>query len=224
MKNSYSIITWEARGVSLPAVFTEKELWLTQKTISKLLGVTAQNITIHLREWRYNNISPFARKFLVPQTEGGRIVTRELRHYPLSTVFSLANATRRVDYILPVIELAKLYEITVPKVFTAIRKEWQFNELLMGSLSGIVKIEPQYRLNGYILDFYIPELKLGIEYDEYHHQKPNSKKEDISRQDEIQQSTGIKFIRIQQGNEIGGLNEIIKLLIVNSMSRLFAMK
>jgi very-short-patch-repair endonuclease len=89
----------------------------------------------------------------------------------------------------------------------------------MGSLSGIVEVIPHYRTHGYTLDFFIPELNTGIEYDEYRHEIPAIKSEDILRQNKLTELTGIKFIRIQQGNEIGGINEIIKLVIVNSISR-----
>ena len=221
MKKNYTEITWKAGDALLPAVVTDGELWFTQKTIGKLLGITTQALAHHLREWHYNKLPSCSKKFSVLQVEGSRVVTRRLQHYPLSTAYSIANATRKMDYILPAIELARQYKVTVNEIFTTVRKERQFSELLMGLLSDIVKIKPHYRLQGYILDFYIPELKLGIEYDEYPHQIPNNKKRDILRQDKLQQSTGVRFIHIQQGAEIEGLNEIIKLLILNSLSRLF---
>lgn len=221
MEMNYTQITWLVGDALLPAVITDGELWFTQKTIGSLLGVTTQALAYHLREWVYNNLSAGTKEFSVPKNEGTRVVSRRLKHYPLATIYSIANVTRKMDCIMPVIELANRYKVTVNETFVTVRKERQFHELLMGLLSGIVEIKPQYRIRGYIIDFYIPEMNLGIEYDEYPHQQEKRKEQDILRQNKLQQAIGVRFIRIQQGAEIEGLNEIIKLLIVNCMSRLF---
>ncbi|CAI9394473.1 hypothetical protein ABW02_23335 [Niallia circulans] len=49
--------------------------------------------------------------------------------------------------------------------------ERRFGEILKNSLEGIVYIYDKYRVDNYIVDFYIPQLELVIEYDEKHHKK-----------------------------------------------------
>jgi len=99
---------------------------------------------------------------------------------------------------MPIIKLAKQYKVTVNELFITVRKERQFKDLLIGLLYGIVDIKTQYWVQGDMIDFYIPELKLGIEYDEYPHQSEKRKKKDILRQNKLQQSSGMRFIRINR--------------------------
>lgn len=68
-------------------------------------------------------------------------------------------------------------------------------------------------MDKYIVDFYIPQLELVIEYDEKHHKKQI--KDDKIRQEYIEEKLGVQFIRVNEGKELQGLNQVIKLLLKN---------
>jgi very-short-patch-repair endonuclease len=57
------------------------------------------------------------------------------------------------------------------------------------------RIIRQYRIGGYFLDGYIPEINLAIEVDEKYHE--NNKEKDIKREEYIKQKLGCKFLRIK---------------------------
>ena len=93
-------------------------------------------------------------------------------------------------------------------------KERRFREMLNNSLEGIVDIYKQYKVDNYIVDFYIPQLvELVIEYDEKHNEKQI--KDDKIRQEYIEKKLGVQFIRVNEGKELQGLNQVIKLLFKN---------
>ena len=86
--------------------------------------------------------------------------------------------------------------------------------MLNNSLEGIVDIYKQYKVDNYIVDFYIPQLvELVIEYDEKHNEKQI--KDDKIRQEYIEKKLGVQFIRVNEGKELQGLNQVIKLLFKN---------
>lgn len=87
-------------------------------------------------------------------------------------------------------------------------KEREFGELLKKSLEGIVEVTTQYRVDKYIVDFYLPDVSLVIEFDEKHHKK--QLKEDQERQRFIEGELKVKFIRVKEDFELEGLNSILK--------------
>ncbi|MCK9429519.1 MAG: NUMOD3 domain-containing DNA-binding protein [Candidatus Omnitrophica bacterium] len=60
-----------------------------------------------------------------------------------------------------------------------------------------MKIERQYKVNGYFIDGYIKELNLAIEVDEIVHTNNIYKTKDILREKEIKEKLGCKFLRIK---------------------------
>jgi len=76
------------------------------------------------------------------------------------------------------------------------RVEFQFGEVIENMFSGF-NIIPQYPVfgNKYYIDWYIPELKLAIEFDELHHWG-NTKDDDV-RQLEIEKELGCRFARYE---------------------------
>lgn len=78
------------------------------------------------------------------------------------------------------------------------RKEFQFGEDIVNNLFSDYTILPQYPVfeGKYRIDWYIPELKLAIEFDEKHH--VSQSEADIVRQREIEVELGCKFIRYKQ--------------------------
>lgn len=94
--------------------------------------------------------------------------------------------------------------------YSKIRHEHSFEELLNGVLFSICKFKRQYTPVGtkYRIDFYEPNFNIAVEYDEEHHK--HSKQSDTNRQKEIENILNCKFVRIEKGNEVNGINNIIK--------------
>ncbi|WP_421773115.1 endonuclease domain-containing protein [Gracilimonas sp.] len=72
-----------------------------------------------------------------------------------------------------------------------------------------IKVKRQYGIGPYVLDFYIPKIRLAIEVDGGIHQQPEVKEKDINR-DAFLNRNGIEVIRFTN-NQI--LNEIEKVLL-----------
>ena len=68
------------------------------------------------------------------------------------------------------------------------------------------KFRCQHLAYGYILDFYCPKLKLGIEVDGKIHDK---QKEQDQERENILQSKGIKIIRFTGAEVIGNIEKVI---------------
>lgn len=86
------------------------------------------------------------------------------------------------------------------KVYLRSEKEVSFFDKLESALNpfGIFGIR-QYKVLGYRIDYYIPELKLAIEYDEDGHRYYNHKSEKV-RQDRICNYLDCKMYRISDDN------------------------
>jgi very-short-patch-repair endonuclease len=92
------------------------------------------------------------------------------------------------------------------------RKEIIFEQLINIALKDITIIKSQYFIDKYFIDFYIEEYNLAIEYDENYHKK--QEKKDEKREREIKDLIGCTFIRVKEGFEHEGLNEIIKAILL----------
>lgn len=67
-------------------------IWLTQKQIAELFGVTKQNISLHtidIYKSKELEKSSTVKKYLTVQKEGNREVSRELEHYNLDVIISV---------------------------------------------------------------------------------------------------------------------------------------
>ena len=107
-------------------------------------------------------------------------------------------------------DFERLYFGAVLLKYSKIRHEHCFGELLKRCLKDICNFTCQYTPNSvkHKIDFYEPNFNLAIEYDEEHHTYNYDL--DNNRQKEIENILGCKFIRIKKGNEIEGINYIIK--------------
>lgn len=89
------------------------------------------------------------------------------------------------------------------------RKEIMFKLSVEEVLEDICNVLSQYYVKGYFIDIYLPEYNLAIEFDEEYHK--NQQKEDLIRQDEIEEELGCKFIRVSEDEKLEiGLNKILK--------------
>lgn len=92
------------------------------------------------------------------------------------------------------------------------RLEIEFIKMIEKILKGICDFVPQYQCcNGkYKIDIFEYKYGIAIEYDEKHH--VSKKLEDENRQREIESELGCVFIRVKEGREVEGINEILQLI------------
>ena len=89
--------------------------------------------------------------------------------------------------------------------------EHRFGDLLDEVLRDVTPVERQRACGAQFLDFYLPELRLGVEYDERHHRCQAAA--DARRQAEIESRHGIEIIRTKQGGELACVNAILRRLV-----------
>lgn len=77
--------------------FENETLWLTQAQIAELFQTTPQNVTLHLKAiFTEGELveSATCKDYLQVRFEGGREVTRKLRHYRLEAILSVGYRVR----------------------------------------------------------------------------------------------------------------------------------
>ena len=79
------------------------------------------------------------------------------------------------------------------KTIRFIRPEFVFGEQIIEKLFNGYQIIKQFKVSKYVVDWYIPELNIVIEFDEKHHNK--NLKVDLKRQNEIEKKLKCKFLR-----------------------------
>ena len=92
-------------------------------------------------------------------------------------------------------------EIGVPcVVIRDARDEIKFGEEIVERLFSGYTIIRQFPVFGgrYRIDWYVPELRLAIEFDEAYHTSPANAAADAARQSEIEAALGCRFLRYSQ--------------------------
>jgi len=77
--------------------FADESIWLTQALMAELFQVTPQNITLHLKAiYEEGELKEGAtcKEYLQVRSEGGREVSRRLRHYNLDAVLAVGYRVR----------------------------------------------------------------------------------------------------------------------------------
>src|ERR1019366_3762757 len=72
--------------------FEHETIWLTQAQIAELFQTTPQNVTLHLKAiFAEGELSEVAtcKDYLQVRPEGGREVSRSLRHYRLEAILAV---------------------------------------------------------------------------------------------------------------------------------------
>lgn len=213
-------VTWKPRdAVVLSVIEANGDLWFSTKTLGALFGVTTQNIQIHIRDLRDAGQSFTGRLIAVAQAEGMRSITRRIKHYSFEVAHAIAIRSQRFEELNSLLDLARQNNIAKPAYRVAPIKERAFGELLLGALNGITPILPQHHVPPHFLDFFLPEWRLAIEYDERHHGSARQMLADAERQATIEQCLGASFVRVSVGQEIEALNRILKIGIRISEAR-----
>lgn len=116
--------------LSVELRYEDENIWLTQRLMAELYGVTVSDINQHLKtiyEDRELTRDSTVKKFLIVQQEGGRMVNRQTDHYCLQAIiavgFKVNNEMARA--ILPpraVPRLAAMARPSLPGTAPAIRQ------------------------------------------------------------------------------------------------------
>ena len=110
----YNIENTEER---IQVILKEDTIWLTQKAMGELFGVTAQNITIHLKEIYETKELEFestCKEFLQVQNEGKREVKRKRKFYNLDAIISVGyrvNSSKATKFRIWATKVLKEYMI-----------------------------------------------------------------------------------------------------------------
>jgi len=105
----------------------------------------------------------------------------------------IANSEKIVDKESVIKELG----IENPIILKTI-KEIDFGLILTEYCKNLkIKLLHQYSIDGFLIDFYLPELKIGIEFDELYHNTKKQVEKDNIRKKTIE-SNNIKIIRINE--------------------------
>lgn len=206
-------IDWRPTGdVTLPVIVVDNDLWFSHKSLSVLFGVTKQNISIHISDLIASGMQIDERKLLVAQREGARTITRRIKHFSFQIAHAIAMRSQRYEELNHLVDLAQVESLLKPSYKVAPIKERNFAALIIGALNGLEKVVPQYPVGPYIVDFFIPDSKIVVEYDEKHHEGPTHRKRDQKRQRFIEERLNARFVRISHDFEIEGLNAVLRQL------------
>lgn len=204
-------VDWDVGDAqSLPAILADGDIWLSQKTLSSLFGVTVANINTHVVDLKMIREVVIERHFKVDQVEGERRVSRLVKHYSFETAYAIGIRGQRFEAIGELHKLAVQNSMAERVSRIAEVKERAFGQLLMGALSGIATVLPQHHVPPYFIDFYVPDFSLAIEYDERHHNSRGQSEKDLEREKLLSKQLGVQFIRVPAGKEIEGLNQILR--------------
>ena len=102
--SNFVLYTTPNGDVNLDILLQDENLWLTQKGISELFGVSKSTISHHLSNiYSDGELDKLAtvRKFRTVQKEGNRAVQRELEYYNLDAIISVGyrvNSTKATQF------------------------------------------------------------------------------------------------------------------------------
>lgn len=197
----------------IPVAATANDLWFSARSFAVLLSVTTQNISIHLRDLSSVGMRLEEQLIQFKQQEGRRLVQRRMKHYSFDVAHAIALRAKRYEAVNRLVDLADAEDLGKRAYKVSPVKERHFAALLLGSLEGVCEVVKQYRVGNYYVDFYLPREGLAVEYDEHYHQRPLQRTRDKTREAVISKVLGAKFIRVRQGGEIAGLNQILQQIL-----------
>lgn len=113
----------------------------------------------------------------------------------------------------PTREFCEKYNMSIDfNIVSKTRFEISFGKLLTEALGEFgLEIIPQYRVDNYRVDFYIPSKNIAVEYDEQQHFTKPNQKNDSERQKHIESKLRCKFVRCDyRDNDIKNVVKVIK--------------
>lgn len=200
------------KEITIKLIIENNDIWVTQKIVALLFDISVNTANEHINNvLDYFDANNHVKYFNITRKEGSRLVKRKITHYSSDILFNVALKGSYFDRMNEVIEFMGLNELNKKFYKVVPIKEQNFKRMLFSTFKDILEIIPQYRVKNYRIDFFIPKINLAIEFDEKHHRKYI--KEDIIRQNYIQNKYGIKFIRVKEGEELEGINKILKFML-----------
>jgi len=194
-------------------IMESQTIWFSQAQMSSIFNKSIKTISEHVKVIEASKPDSI-KKFQVAQLEGERIIKRKKLHYDLNFVYTLGIKAREYEASTALLELCNDIGVDLDTVKVLPVKEQVFCKLVKESLDGIAHFEEQYRIGKYRLDLFCAELSLAIEYDEKHHRKSNNLVSDLKREQTIKDLINdVIFIRVAEGEEHQGLNNIIKFIL-----------
>lgn len=188
-QSKIQLFTNEELDMKVRVVEINGEGWLVGKDVAEILGYREPNKAIvrHVDEddrTKQPIIDNLGRK------QDSWIITER-------GVLSLLQRSRLRDTQKQ--ELIKEFNLSDKFVLTS-REEIEFIDQLEETLKpfNLIGIR-QYKINSYMIDYYIPSLNLAIEYDENDH-KSYSYEAHEGRQKEIEDTLKCRFIRVTDNN------------------------
>lgn len=113
----------------------------------------------------------------------------------------------------PTREFCEKYSMNIEfNIVSKTRFEISFGKLLTEALEELgLEIIPQYRVDNYRVDFYIPSKNIVVEYDEQQHFTEANQKNDSERQKHIESKLCCKFVRCDyRDSDIKNVVKVIK--------------
>lgn len=214
MQNETGILIYQTEegNTKIDVRLENETVWMTQKAIAELYQRAITTINEHIKNVvKLLDDQIYLKYYTVVRKEGSRKIKRRILHYNLDVIFNVAIRGQYFEEFNRLLDFTKVNGLKKDFLTFVPIKERKFGEMLKSSLEGILDIYSQFGVEKYIADFYIPDLKLVIEYDEKHHRKQIES--DKIRQKFIEDKLGVQFIRVNEGDELEGLNRILKFLL-----------
>lgn len=219
MSNNIKTLIYHPEGRNIPVEvkIAEDTVWMAQKAIAELFQKGVNTINEHIKNiFKSLERENCLKYYTIEKQEGLRKIKREILHYNLDVIFNIAIRGQYFEEFNKLMNFANENGACREFLVFIPIKEQQFGKMLKSTLDSIVDIHTQFKVDKYIVDFYIPEVGLVIEYDEKHHIKQID--EDEERQKYIEGRLGVEFIRVNEDEELYGLNHVIKYLMKEKLT------
>lgn len=165
----------------------------SSRDIAEMLGKKHSNILRDCDKLNKNYEELGEPLVLQSEEDHPTVAGRKVRYFKLNEqqVSDLISGYRNIS--LDAVDLIKGFGIKT------VRPEFAFGEDIVKNLFSDHEIIPQFSvLDKYRIDWYIPDLKIAIEFDEDHHDNPTNYELDSIRQKEIEKELGCVFLRFSQ--------------------------
>lgn len=194
-----------------PIEFKGKRILLTDQ-VSQLLGTTTAGVQkakkrhsrllqkdVHFLDIEGEDLKELKVKY---PNRIGRKATK-ITGYTLEGFIILMNQSRDGDRdAIP--DVASYFGAN-PEQFNVIKpvsKEGNFRKQLQGAFADVYQIERQVVIDKHRLDFYFPEFKLVVEFDEDYHKLSTQQIRDKNREKQLMKKYGFTFVRVSEHEEL----------------------
>ena len=172
-------------GFDVRCVTQDDVVWFVAKDIVEAIGAAWNSVhsTKHIPE-KWKGVYPI-------HTNGG--IQKLVTITPEGAAYYLTRCLNPESKVI--LEWLKENNFIKDKEYLTIDKQYCFGRDIINNLFSGYEIKEEYYIDGYYLDWYIPELNLAIEFDEKYHENPKQKQKDTERENHITSKLGCKFLR-----------------------------